>query len=90
MAHLQNVKVALVGLPKGMLAAGQAVEQYQAKGEDVHAFALPHVAPAAAHQLLWSLHSITYLLCCLFVSAQASCMVKVPPSSVRHDPDCHG
>ena len=51
-ACLEDVKVALVALAKGVLAAGEAVEDDEAEGEDVHALALAHVPAAAANQLL--------------------------------------
>ncbi len=51
-AHLHDVEVALVGLPKGVAAAGEAVEEDEAEGEDVDALALAHLLPAAAEQLL--------------------------------------
>lgn len=50
--HLHDVEVALIGLAKGVLAAGEAVEEHKAEGEYVHALALAHVFPAAAEQLL--------------------------------------
>ena len=56
-AHLHYVEVALVGLAKGVAAAGEAVEEDKAEGEDVDALALAHLLPAAAEQLLWRLPS---------------------------------